>query len=162
MTTSWQTHRLLFGCLSFPDTIGETNWAKCNYSPFDSDWLKIPHLSQLAHGILPASMIIQGLAYDQIQANEAQEDTFGVLLKENHQKRWFLSSSGVLGYGSEPQGCCSTFYQPENQATLWRRRAERFSREDGLHRTKADHCPANGLVIYLEQLISHIFEDTLR
>lgn len=107
MTTSWQIHRLLFGCLSFPDTIGETNWGKCNYSPCDSDWLKIPHLSQLAHGILPASMIIQGLADDQIQANEAQEDTFGVLLKENHQKRWFLSSSGYWGMDLSPRGAAA-------------------------------------------------------
>ena len=71
MTTSWQNHRLLFRCLSFPNpatvkgiqpipnATGETNWAKCNYSPFDSDWLKIPELSQLAQDILPASRIIQ-------------------------------------------------------------------------------------------------------
>lgn len=88
MLTSWQYHRLLFKCLSsapsplpapatvkgswpIPNTTGGTKWPKCNYSPFDHDWLRLPGLSQLARGILPASRIIQGLAYDQIQANEA-------------------------------------------------------------------------------------------
>lgn len=47
------------GIQPIPNATGETNSAKCNYSPFDSDWLKIPELSQLAQDILPASRIIQ-------------------------------------------------------------------------------------------------------
>ena len=47
------------GIQPIPNATGETNWAKCNYSLFDSDWLKIPDLSQLAHNILPVYRIIQ-------------------------------------------------------------------------------------------------------
>lgn len=43
-----------------PNTIDGTNWAKCNYSPFVSDCIRIPSLNQLVHGILPALSIIQG------------------------------------------------------------------------------------------------------
>lgn len=113
------------GSWLIPSTIGGANWTKCNYSPFDSDWLRLPGQSLLAHGILPASWIIWGLVYDHTWANEAQKDTFGALLKREPVSV-FLRYFGVWIWA--PRGAAVPSISLRIK-TLWRR-AEKSSREN--------------------------------